>query len=132
MKMPENMDKQQFAPCGVDCNVCWGHLRKKNPCSGCLSSDAPRPKCVKKQCAKNKGLTYCFECDKHPCAKIKTLDKRYQNNYQSSLIENNNYIKQYGFDKFYRRQKLLFTCKKCGGVIDVHHKKCSECGAVEE
>jgi hypothetical protein len=136
MKMPDKMDKSMFAPCGVDCNVCSGHLRTKNTCSGCLTDDKQKVKncqqCAKRKCAEDRGYTYCYECKIFPCYKIRNLDNRYQQNYDSSLITNGNYVKQYGLDAFYERQKTLFTCKKCGGMIDVHHKKCSECGIIQE
>lgn len=132
MKMPPKMDKNMFAPCGVDCSVCSGYLRNKNPCSGCLTNDSNKPNhclnCMKKQCAMDQGFVYCFECKKFPCAKIKYLDKRYRENYNTSLVENSNIVKADGLENFYEQQKELFTCKHCDGVIDVHHRKCSECG----
>lgn len=40
MKMPkENIDTSMFAPCGMNCLVCYKHCYHKKPCAGCLNSD---------------------------------------------------------------------------------------------
>lgn len=39
MKMPEKIDISMFAPCGMNCKVCYKHCYHKNPCAGCLNSD---------------------------------------------------------------------------------------------
>ena len=67
MKMPkENIDTTMFAPCGMNCLVCYKHCYHKKPCAGCLNSDKGKPeycrKCKIKDCIKDKGLSYCFEC----------------------------------------------------------------------
>lgn len=60
MKMPkENIDTIMFANCGMNCKVCYKHCRK----------------CQIKDCIKDKGLSYCFECSDYPCKLIKSLEK---------------------------------------------------------
>lgn len=66
MKMPtEKIDTAMFAPCGMNCLVCYKHCYHKKPCAGCLNSDIGKPehcrKCKIKDCIKGKGLSYCFE-----------------------------------------------------------------------
>lgn len=39
MKMPEKIESAMFAPCGMDCMVCYKHCYHKKPCAGCLKSD---------------------------------------------------------------------------------------------
>ena len=80
MKMPtENINKGMFAPCGMNCMVCYKHCYHKKPCAGCLNSDTGKPehcrKCKIKDCAKAKGLSYCFACSEYPCKPIKNLEK---------------------------------------------------------
>ena len=82
---------------------------------------------MKKVCAFEQGLRWCFACDRFPCSKIKSLNKRYKENYDVDLVKNGVNAKQ-NMDAFLQEQKERFTCKSCGGVIDQHHKKCSECG----
>lgn len=90
MKMPtEKMDTAMFAPCGMNCLVCYKHCYHKKPCAGCLNSDMGKPehcrKCKIKDCIKGKGLSYCFECPDYPCKLIKNLEKSYNKRYQASL-----------------------------------------------
>lgn len=72
MKMSkEKIDISMFAPCGMNCKVCYKHCYNKKPCSGCLNSDKGKPehcrKCKIKDCIKGKSLSYCFECAEYPC-----------------------------------------------------------------
>lgn len=32
-----------FAPCGMNCKVCYKHCYHKKPCAGCLNSDQGKP-----------------------------------------------------------------------------------------
>ncbi len=76
MKMPEEkIDPMLFAPCGMNCLVCYKHCYHNKPCSGCRNSDKGKPehcrKCRIKDCIGDKGLAYCYECPEHPCRLIK-------------------------------------------------------------
>lgn len=130
--MPNKIDKNMFAPCGMNCMVCYVHLKKKKPCSGCLSNGIEKPErcklCKIKKCTQDKGFTYCYECDEFPCKIIKNLDKSYQQRYQVSLITNSTYVKEKGTESFFREEMKRWTCKKCAGVISLHDKECSVCG----
>lgn len=91
MKMPkENMDINMFAPCGMNCMVCYKHCYHKKPCAGCLNSDTGKPehcrKCKIKDCIGLKEGNYCFECSDYPCKQIKNLEKSYNKRYQASLM----------------------------------------------
>ena len=103
MKMPkENIDTTMFAPCGMNCLVCYKHCYHKKPCAGCLNSDKGKPehcrKCKIKDCIKDKGLSYCFECSDYPCKLIKNLEKSYNKRYQASLMENSNTVRQHALN----------------------------------
>lgn len=132
MKMPkEHIDIMMFAPCGMNCMVCYKHCYHKKPCAGCLNSDSGKPehcrRCKIKDCIRQKGLAYCFECPDYPCRQIKNLEKSYRTRYQASLMENSRFVKQYGLELFMQQQKETYTCKKCGGIISIHDRECSEC-----
>lgn len=132
MRMPESIEKFMFAPCGINCMVCYVHLKKKQSCSGCLSSDINKPEhcksCAIRSCAKAKGITYCFDCTDFPCKRIKNLEKSYQKRYQVSLLSNSKHVKDEGFDSFFKKELSRWTCIECKGVISLHDKECSECG----
>lgn len=110
MKMPkENIDTIMFAPCGMNCLVCYKHCYHKNPCVGCLNGDRGKPehcrKCKIKDCIRSKKLSYCFECTDFPCTLIKTLEKSDNKRYQASLMENSEFVRQHGLETFMEKQK---------------------------
>ena len=75
MRMPEKIEADMFARCGMNCMVCYKHCYHKKPCAGCLNSDRGKPehcrKCRIKDCAAGKNITYCYECADFPCKQIK-------------------------------------------------------------
>lgn len=132
MKMDkEKIDTIMFAHCGMNCKVCYKHCYHKKPCEGCLKSDVGKPEhcrdCNIKDCVKQKGLSYCFECAEYPCKQIKSLEKSYNKRYQESLIKNSDFVRMNGLEKFMEQQKKVYTCPKCEGVISLHDRECSEC-----
>ncbi len=42
-------------------------------------------------------------------------------------MENSESVRQYGLEAFMRQQKEKYTCSKCGGIISIHDRECSEC-----
>lgn len=132
MKMPSTpIDPIMFAPCGMNCKVCYKHCYTKKPCDGCLKSDAGKPehcrKCKIKECVKSRGYTYCHECPDFPCKQIKSLEKSYNQRYGVSLIENSQFVLEHGLTAFMQQQQEKYTCPKCGGIISLHDSECSEC-----
>lgn len=132
MKMPlEPIQPAMFAPCGMNCMVCYKHCYHKKACDGCLKSDMGKPehcrKCKIKNCINTKELTYCYECPEYPCKQIKYLEKSYLTRYGTSLMENSQYVKENGLAEFMKQQKERYTCPSCGGIISVHDAACSEC-----
>ena len=132
MKMQEGkIEISMFAPCGMNCKVCYKHCYHKKSCAGCLNSDLGKPehcrKCKIKDCVKLKGISFCFECTEYPCKQIRALEKSYQTRYQASLLENSTCVKENGIEAFMKIQKVKYTCSKCGGIISIHDRECSEC-----
>lgn len=127
----KDIDTNMFAPCGMNCKVCYKHCYHKKPCAGCLNSDKGKPehcrKCRIKDCVKLKSITYCYECIDFPCKLIKNLEKSYNKRYQASLIENSKSVKEKGLGEFMKEQKEKYTCPICKGIISIHDKECSEC-----
>lgn len=133
--MIKAFDPELIAPCGMNCAICMAYLREKNRCPGCREIDINKPdtrsKCKIKNCEyiaikKNK---FCIGCDKLPCQRMKNLDKRYRTKYDMSMLENLEYIKQNGIEKFVKKERERWRCPKCGGVICVHRKICYDCEA---
>lgn len=132
MRMPEKLNSKMLAPCGVNCIACSAYLNKKNPCPGCRASNEEHKRkscqnCAKKNCAFEQGLEWCFECGQFPCSRIKNLNKRYTKDYNIDLVQNGLDARE-DMELFMWEQRKRFTCRYCGGIIDQHRKKCSECG----
>jgi len=131
MKMPSKIESSMFAPCGMNCIVCYKHCYHKKPCAGCLNSDLGKPehcrKCKIKDCVNEKGLTYCFECSEFPCKQINSLEKSYNTRYSASLVKNSQTVKETGLVNFMEQQQKDFICHSCNGVISIHDAECSEC-----
>ncbi len=136
MKMPKKIDPRFLAPCGVNCLTCLAHLREKKSCAGCLFDNAQKPKhclsCARKECAFQRGFQHCFECEKFPCQRIKSLNKTYTQKYQVDLFENSQTAKEIGVEAFLLTEQERWRCPRCGGVICQHTQSCSECGVISE
>lgn len=120
------------APCGMNCAVCYAHLRKKKTCPGCRGQEESQPaycrRCRIRECVLSRGLDFCFECSSFPCPPVKQMDKRYRQRYHVSLIENGIRLKTGGADHFVGEEKQKWTCTHCGGAICLHDRLCSACG----
>ncbi|MBE2280483.1 MAG: DUF3795 domain-containing protein [Ignavibacteriaceae bacterium] len=129
------MESSLIAPCGMNCGICYAHLREKNKCPGCrfLKSNIPVSieRCKIRNCLKNRKVGFCFECNEFPCKNLKNLDKRYRTKYDMSEISNLEFIKNNGISNFIETEKIKWSCSKCGGIINVHKKSCSVCGLMK-
>ena len=134
------MDIELIAPCGMNCGICSGYLAKKYDirskgvrmtyCAGCRPRDK---QCafLKKRCETllNGRVEYCFECESYPCERLRHIDKRYfLSQFRMSMIENLEYIKEYGMEKFLEKEEEKWRCPECGGVICCHNGICFNCG----
>ncbi len=130
------------APCGMNCALCSGYLAMKNDsrswgikipyCKGCR----PRSKkCafLKKRCLKlsTGEVTFCFECSSFPCDHLRAIDKRYSALYRMSMIENSNFIRDNGIEKFLEKQKEIWKCPNCGEMVCCHNGICFSCSMEE-
>ncbi|MDX2413988.1 MAG: DUF3795 domain-containing protein [Bacteroidales bacterium] len=122
-----------IAPCGMNCAICLGYLREKNPCSGCRDTEGYKPNqcnnCIIINCDKLKETVsgFCYECADFPCKRLKQLDKRYSTKYNMSMLENLEYIKKNGLENFVKNEAERWKCDQCGGVICVHRGICLKC-----
>lgn len=122
------MKQSLIAPCGMNCGLCLGYLREKNRCFSCREMDACESsygrKCVIRSCQilKKKKMKFCSDkCEKYPCRRLKSLDKRYRTKYGMSMIENLEFIRDNGVRKFVKREQKRW--KKGDQVFCVHRKE---------
>ena len=123
-----------IAPCGMNCGLCIGYLREKNPCGGCFKMDAENKPETCRSCAiVNCDLLaacesgFCFDCEKYPCSRLKKLDLRYRSKYGMSMIDNLEFIKESGPENFLKKEELRWACKVCGTGLCVHRSYCLNC-----
>jgi len=135
----ESMNEELIAPCGMNCEICSGYLAYRHDvkskgvripyCIGCRPRDK---KCafLKKRCEllMSNKVRYCYECSNFPCEGLKRLDNRYRAYFKMSMIENLEYIRDNGINKFLKREQEKWRCPECGGVICCHNGICFNCG----
>ncbi len=97
-------------------------------CAGCRPRDK---KCafIKKRCdlIMYGKITYCHECEDFPCRNLQHLDKRYKASYRMSMIENLEYIRDNGIEKFLKKEEEKWKCPECGETICCHNGICFSC-----
>lgn len=138
MKKTITIPEDLIAPCGMNCRLCWGYIREKNSCPGCLRIDSQesqkskyRTTCKVKNCEQITGVkaVYCSDhCGRYPCARLKQLDTRYRTKYGMSMIRNLEMISEFGISHFIRTEEEKWICPECGEVLCVHKPACIACG----
>ena len=132
------MNEELIAPCGMNCGLCTRYLAMQNDiqskgveisyCTGCRPRDR---KCafVQKDCAllRKRQIKFCYECPDFPCEKLKKLDDGYRKRYRMSMIENQQYIRDYGMEKFLEKEEQKWKCPDCGSIICCHNGLCYNC-----
>ena len=131
MKMPEKIDTQMLAPCGINCTSCEFHCNKNDPCPGCLISNIGKRKstlkCKIKACYDKKTFKYCGRCSEFPCKLIKKQDKNYKKRYNFSTLESAKRIQNKGIGRMMDEDRLKWICPDCEGIITLQDNICSEC-----
>ena len=122
------MKTKLIAPCGMNCNLCSGYLKDKNKCPGCREDNTGKPyyciRCIIKNCdhLKKNNWKYCTnKCEKYPCKRLKSLDKRYKTKYSMSMISNLEIIDKDGIRKLINIEKEKWI--RGNEIYCVHHKK---------
>ncbi len=136
MRMPDTIPTTMFAPCGMNCMVCYRHCVSKKSCGGCFQDTDGKSEgcksCRIQSCVKEKGIQYCFSCKHFPCKLIQKMDKRYRDRYNQSLIENSIQVREHGLVAFLAAERSKWICGKCDRIISLHDNECSECRTFSE
>lgn len=132
MKPKDCINQSMIAPCGMNCGLCYAHLRDQKRCPGCYQEDPNKPKyCIKcsiKNCPNLPASEYCSACNLFPCRRLKQFDKRYVTKYKMSPIENLKRINNIGIEAFIEGEIERWACSHCGNTICVHYASCKVCG----
>lgn len=141
MKGAITIPEELIAPCGMNCAICSKYLAyinnlTRSKCAGCRPSNKKCTYLFEKCSGINHALEgnatakFCFECNQYPCKQINRMDSRYSNNYKMSVKGNLEYINKNGIDEFIKEECRERHCKKCGGLISVHNRKCFKCDTI--
>lgn len=120
------------AICGLFCGTCPSYPHE---CEGCLSDGVLMEDCKScsngfRDCANIHNVTRCYECIDFPCEKLDSFkDKHYQNGigHHKHVIENLDFMKENGIQKWLEKQILENTCSKCGQIIYWYDKNTHKC-----
>jgi len=55
-------------------------------------------------------VNFCYECPDFPCDRLKALDKRYQDRYRMSMLDNLAFIKDHGINAFLKKEEEKWQC----------------------
>jgi hypothetical protein len=122
--MPDRINRNLIAPCGMNCGICRAFLRQHNPCHGCNNAEQNKPKtrvhCRLRACIKRSGRLCCC-CAVFPCDRLRRLDLQYRTRYGMSQIENLEFIRDNGIKRFLEQERKRWMGEV--GVFCVHDKK---------
>lgn len=133
--------------CGLYCGACevlrankenrveavakdWGMKPEDLICHGCKSelNCSSCKDCEIKNCAREKGVEFCFDCADYPCKFLLDLQKD-EGPHHAVILDNLDRIKESGRDKWLEEQKERWSCKACGSPTGWYDKTCRKCGA---
>jgi len=104
-------------------------------CYGCKTDDVfiGCKGCGIRDCAREKGVEFCFECNEYPCRltnEMKKAVRKYKKimPHATAIIGNLEDIRSKGKKVWLSEQKKLWSCPDCGERFGWYHKACSKCG----
>ncbi|MBN1591914.1 MAG: DUF3795 domain-containing protein [Candidatus Coatesbacteria bacterium] len=141
------MDYRYDSPCGIYCGACGilkdlragrheERARQMNmppeelKCAGC-KTDTIADFCVGckfRDCTKEKGIEFCFDCDEFPCAELVAF-RNDKWPHHSTVLNNLDTIKEEGVAEWLVRQKKRWSCPECGESFTWYESQCEACGA---
>lgn len=141
------MEFRRDGYCGLYCGACpnllatehdtldaLADIRRSKPedqiCFGCKSGKTA-PFCTTcriKQCARDKGFEFCFECDSFPCDILTAFIEDNQYPYHLGVTKNLSAIHEDGVKAWLEYQESRWRCSACGAKFAWQDETCSTCG----
>ncbi|UCB49792.1 MAG: DUF3795 domain-containing protein [Deltaproteobacteria bacterium] len=150
----EQDESKRVGICGIYCGTCPRYLanRLKDTeemekihketgvpsdqirCDGCLS-DTVFPTCEVckhgfRQCAAEKKISWCFQCDAFPCQRLRDFRDIHIVNgisHHEHVIEDLEYMREKGLEQWVAEQEAKARCPECGMSIYWHARECPNC-----
>jgi hypothetical protein len=142
-------DKKLAAVCGLFCPSCslfiasmedparlrgiserFGIPPEELECHGCRSDKRGfycRQHCKMAECAAQRGLDFCGECEEFPCPDLKTFQA--QMPHRLELWESQRRICEVGYEMWYLEMIEHYSCQECNTVNSAYDAACRACGA---
>jgi hypothetical protein len=103
-------------------------------CDGCLSDKVFFP-CVEcrhgfRQCAREKKVTWCFQCHDFPCQRLSDFTNVHIINgisHHALVIEDLQYMKEHGIEQWVEQQERAGRCPQCRKRLYWFVRECSNC-----
>jgi len=99
-------------------------------CNGCSSARKSlhcSKICVFIECKKQKGVSFCTDCDEFPCLAL--IDFKSKKPHRVELIESLHKLKEIGLEQWLIEMKEHYSCQQCQTVNSAYHLTCRKCGA---
>ncbi|MBN1828770.1 MAG: DUF3795 domain-containing protein [Deltaproteobacteria bacterium] len=152
--MTQSGGRELVGICGIYCGTCPFYLagREKDidqleqlsqaydlpveevRCDGCRSDRVFRL-CVEcrhgfRTCAEEQNVAWCFQCGEFPCDRLRAFKDIHVVNdisHHEKLIENLQYIKDQGIERWLEDQKKAGKCPSCGKRLYWFVRECPDC-----
>ena len=131
--------------CGLNCGACpvlvankngtvdqraaeWNMPAENLKCHGC-KTDQLAVYCVKcdmRDCARQKNIAFCFECDEFPCETIVNFNND-KASHHSAALHNLYRIRDIGLDDWLTEQNNRWQCPECGTPFTWYEETCAAC-----
>jgi hypothetical protein len=123
-------DEEQLRRISEETGIPIGDIR----CDGCLS-ETVFPPCKDcrhgfRQCARGKNVTWCFQCDEFPCQRLTAFRTVHIVNgisHHAHIIEDLQYMKEHGVERWAEDQEDKGRCPECGKVLYWYVRTCPGC-----
>ena len=107
--------------CGLFCGTCPSF---PGECEGCLSHRVAA-RCVDcrhgfRKCAKEKGITRCYECSDFPCKRLEDFIPVHVENgivHHENIINDLMLMKEIGLQNWVDKQATEHTCARCRKMV---------------
>jgi len=146
-KKGESMRLRYDTYCGLYCGACpviaairedslekfaekHSYTPEQIRCYGCKITqvEAEKDRCPIMDCALEKKVEFCSDCDEYPCEKVKSF-KEDKYPHHSAIFKNLDRIKEIGVEPWFSEQENRWKCTACGGRFSWYDEKCENCGA---
>jgi hypothetical protein len=113
-----------------------GYTIEELRCEGCLS-DKLMPSCIEcrhgfRQCAREHGATWCFECADFPCQRLEDFKNVHivdGISHHEHLVAELQYLKDNGLEAGLEKMDREGRCPRCGKRLYWSTRECPDCHA---